>query len=81
MNMAFQPSKKEENNGVDNAHWTSPGVVKDGFVPILNVKAGTFVVRKKDANGVTCFELFEIVSTPNSQEFSNILIYSLHKII
>ena len=67
----FEPKKEEEKKSGDNAYWTSPGVVKDGFVPILNVQVGTFVVRKRqDRNGVTCFELFEIVSTPNARQFS-----------
>ena len=84
--MAAQPAQPaqsaQEKKGSDDAYWTSPGVVKNGFSPILNVQVGTFVARKRlDRNGGTCFELFEIVSTPNSKQLSIVYTVNILKII
>ena len=69
--MAAVPKNGQKGDDNDTPYWSAPGFVENGYSPILNVQAGTFVVKKKqDSDGVDCFELYEIVSTPNEKQFS-----------
>ena len=55
----------------DKATWSSAGFIENGFRPLLDVGVGTLVGKLKKECGV-CFELYEIISTPNAKQLSKI---------